>query len=149
VTHDSRINHRRTIRLSGWDYSKNGVYFVTLCAEQRECLFGEIVDGRMRLNTMGAIVANTWRWLPLQYKYVILDEWCVMPNHLHGLLVLTDRRDSPRRDGSHLIPPAITCDRANPGNDPTLRNEASTGGRRKPVGQFGWCVQDSFNETHQ
>jgi REP element-mobilizing transposase RayT len=88
MSDDSRIHHRRTIRLPGRDYSAEGAYFVTACTINRDSLFGEIVDGHMCLNAVGNVVADTWRWLPLQYSYVTLDEWCVLPDHLHGILVL-------------------------------------------------------------
>lgn len=90
------IHHRRSIRLREYDYTASGAYFVTLCALQRECLFGEIVDGEMRLNDMGDIVANTWEWLGTQYPYVDLEEWVVMPNHLHGIIVISDSRGGSR-----------------------------------------------------
>ena len=90
---------RRNLRLRGWDYSSPGAYFITVCAKDRLDVFGEIVGGEMRQSEIGEIVANTWRWLPSQYPHVILDEWCVMPDHLHGILVLTDREEFPD-DGS-------------------------------------------------
>ncbi|NJO74384.1 MAG: transposase, partial [Leptolyngbyaceae cyanobacterium RM1_406_9] len=83
-------HHRRSIRLQGYDYSSPGAYFITVCTHQRECLFGEITDGEMRLNELGQIAANVYLWLAMQYSYVHLDAWVVMPNHLHGILVLTD-----------------------------------------------------------
>ena len=63
LTSDPRIHYRRTIRLSGWDYSADGAYFVTVCTERRAHLFGDIVEAHMRLNAVGAVVADTWRWL--------------------------------------------------------------------------------------
>ena len=80
--------HRRSIRLRAWDYTSRGAYFVTICTQDRVPLFGEVRDGRMRLNEAGAIVADTWRWLSAQYTHVTLDESCVMPNHLHGFLIV-------------------------------------------------------------
>jgi REP element-mobilizing transposase RayT len=94
MTYEPRIHDRRTIRLSGWDYSAGGAYFVTLCTDRRAQLFGDIVDGHMRLDAVGTIVADSWRWLTSQYPYVTLDEWCIMPNHLHGILVLAGRGGS-------------------------------------------------------
>ena len=80
--------HRRSIRLRGWDYASPATYFVTVCTQDRVCLFGDIRGGEMHLNQMGAVVANTWRWLADQYPQVALDESCIMPNHLHGILVI-------------------------------------------------------------
>jgi len=103
-------HNRRSIRLQGFDYSRPGTYFVTLCSQNRECLFGNIVDGEMRLNDMGRMVADTWEWLAEQYDHVTLDEWVIMPNHVHGLIVLTD----DCRGGSRTAPT----------------------GKRKPVGRL-------------
>ncbi|MBD2070383.1 transposase [Leptolyngbya sp. FACHB-671] len=94
-------HHRQSIRLKGYDYSLTGAYFITLCTHQRECLFGEIVDGEMRLNELGQVVADVYLWLATQYSYVHLDAWIVMPNHLHGILVLTG---DPRRGVSRNAP---------------------------------------------
>ncbi len=83
--------HRNSLRLKGYDYTQPGAYFVTLCTKNRECLFGEVVGDRVQLNEYGCIVAETWQWLDRHYAYVELDAWVVMPNHLHGILVMTDR----------------------------------------------------------
>ncbi len=80
------IHHRRSIRLRDYDYSQAGAYFVTICVLQRECIFGEIVDGEMIMNEMGRIVLATWTDLPNHYKHIILDEYMVMPNHVHGII---------------------------------------------------------------
>jgi putative transposase len=91
-------HHRHSIRLKGYDYSQSGIYFVTMCVQDKVCLLGKIVDGRMQANTYGEIVKENWRWLAEQYPYVILDEWIVMPNHFHGILCITnsDRGVGPR-----------------------------------------------------
>jgi putative transposase len=101
VPYDPNKHHRRSIRLRGHDYSSSGIYFITICTHHREQIFGAIADGAMQLNEFGQIVANHWQWLAIQYPYVELDEWVVMPNHLHGILVLTD---TPRRGGSRTAP---------------------------------------------
>jgi putative transposase len=76
--------------MPGRDYSAVGAYFITVCTEGRIELFGEIIDGEMQLNDVGNVVAESWRWLSSQYHHATLDEWRVMPDHLHGILVLTD-----------------------------------------------------------
>ncbi len=91
MTYDPAIHHRRSIRLRGYDYSQPGAYFVTLCTQKRKRLFGKIVNGEMRLNETGRLVANHWEWLAEKYCRVLLDEYVVMPNHLHGIIVITDR----------------------------------------------------------
>ena len=90
------LHQRRTLRLPGRDYSR-GTYLVTLCALDDGAVFGEVVDGEMRLNDIGKIVTESWQWLAAQYPCVTLDEWVVMPDHLHGLIVLADGRGSASR----------------------------------------------------
>lgn len=88
MKYDPQKHHRRSIRLPGHDYSRPGGYFVTIVAHGRECLFGEIVNDEMRLNEYGQIADDAWQWLARQYPYIELGIWVVMPNHLHGIIVL-------------------------------------------------------------
>ncbi|GIV59335.1 MAG: hypothetical protein KatS3mg043_0424 [Rhodothermaceae bacterium] len=90
MPYDPERHHRRSIRLRGYDYTRDGAYFVTLCVRDRVCLFGEVVNGAVRLSAAGRIVAEAWTWLAVQYPYVALDAWVVMPNHLHGIIVMGD-----------------------------------------------------------
>jgi putative transposase len=85
---DPKIHHRHSIRLKGYDYAQSGAYFVTMVAWQRECLFGEIVDGEMRLNQFGKIVERAWFDLPKHYPHVELGTFCIMPNHVHAVIIL-------------------------------------------------------------
>ena len=82
--------HRRSIRLKEYDYSQAGAYFVTVCAWNRECLFGKVVDGEMQLNDIGRIVADEWTRSCEIRQEIELDEWIVMPNHIHGIIIITD-----------------------------------------------------------
>lgn len=84
--------HRRSIRLRGYDYRQMGAYYVTLCTYQKYCWFGEIVDGVMSPNTMGSIVEAIWNNLPSHFPFLELDAFVLMPNHLHGILVIADDR---------------------------------------------------------
>ena len=84
------IHHRHSIRLKDFDYAQAGAYFITICAWQRECLFGEIVNGEMVLNDMGRIVVEEWERTDTVRKNVIIDEFVVMPNHFHGIIFLSD-----------------------------------------------------------
>jgi REP element-mobilizing transposase RayT len=97
MTYDVEQHYRRSIRLRGYDYTHPGVYFVTLCTQKRECLLGEIIEGQMRLNEVGRTVMECWVWLGQQYPYVELDSWVIMPNHLHGIIMIAD---GPCRGGS-------------------------------------------------
>jgi REP element-mobilizing transposase RayT len=82
-------HQRRSIRLKGYDYSKAGAYFITICTHCKECLFGEIIDGATKLNAYGEIVEKCWCELPNHYENICLDEFVVMPNHIHGIIVIT------------------------------------------------------------
>lgn len=82
------IHHRRSIRLRDYDYARDGVYYVTVCVHGRECLFGEITDEGMRLSCFGEIVREEWMRSAEIRKEIVLDEFVVMPNHLHGIMVI-------------------------------------------------------------
>lgn len=84
------IHHRRSIRLQGYDYSRAGAYFVTICAHNRECLFGDIIDGEMRLNDFGRIVAAEWIRSGELRSEIETGEYVVMPNHFHGIVMIDD-----------------------------------------------------------
>ncbi|MDX2239342.1 MAG: transposase [Leptolyngbyaceae cyanobacterium bins.302] len=84
-------HHRRSLRLpAGYNYTSSGAYFITICTHQRQCLFGEIVQGEMQLNALGQIVRSYWLNLPKHDPRLQLDAFVVMPNHIHGILVLSD-----------------------------------------------------------
>lgn len=89
---DNANLQRRSIRLPGYDYSQAGAYFVTLCVHDRACLFGEVVDGAMRLNELGALVASEWLRTATIRPQVTLDEFVVMPNHFHAIIAIEDSR---------------------------------------------------------
>lgn len=90
MKYNSNKHHRRSTRLKNYDYSTPGAYFITICTHQRECLFGEIVDGAMQLNRLGLVVAAHWKNLPKYHPRLKLDEFVVMPNHVHGIIFLAD-----------------------------------------------------------
>lgn len=102
MKYDPAKHHRRSIRLKGYDYSQAGVYFITICTWQRECLFGEIVNGEMQLNPWGKIVKLHWQNLPKYHRHLELDEFVIMPNHLHGIIVLIDRNSVQNSVGAGL-----------------------------------------------
>lgn len=85
---DPAIQDRRSIRLERYDYSSAGAYFVTICTQNRECLFGEVVDGAMQLNDAGKVAEQCWQEIPSHFPHAELDEFVIMPNHVHGILVI-------------------------------------------------------------
>ena len=86
--YNPKIHHRRSIRLKGYDYSQEGMYFITICTQDRECLFGNIVNRKMILNDAGKIADKCWLQMPDHFPNVILHEHVVMPNHVHGIIEL-------------------------------------------------------------
>ena len=76
------------MRLPGWDYSSPGGYFVTLCTHRRACLFGEVINDAMRLNAYGEIAAMCWEEIPEHFKMAGIDEFVIMPHHVHGMVFL-------------------------------------------------------------
>jgi len=83
-------HHRRSIRLPEYDYAGAGAYFVTVCASGHGCLFGEVRDGIMVLNRIGEMARDCWSAIPHHFDDVVLDQFVVMPNHIHGIVVMCD-----------------------------------------------------------
>ena len=95
---------RRSIRLRDYNYSSAGAYFLTLCAYNREMLFGEMSEGEMTLHCAGRIVADEWRRSAKVRAEIELDEWIVMPNHLHGIVIITGGGLGMRRGDRPVAP---------------------------------------------
>ena len=85
---------RKSNRLQNYDYFQAGYYFVTICTQNRKELFGEIVDSQMVTNTAGEMVIKTWNELPKFYHGIQMDQFQIMPNHVHGIIVIVG--DGPR-----------------------------------------------------
>ncbi len=83
-------HHRRSIRLKGYDYSQAGLYFITICCQNKECLFGQIVNNEMILNNAGKYADKCWLEIPQHLPNAILHEHIIMPNHVHGIIELSD-----------------------------------------------------------
>ena len=87
---DPQKHHRRSIRLPGYDYSQAGAYYITIVTHQRDCLFGKIENEKMILSDLGKIADECWRAIPDHFPLVELGAYVVMPNHVHGIIVITD-----------------------------------------------------------
>ncbi len=96
------IFHRKALRLRSYDYSQNGAYFITICAHHRQFLFGRFKEGKLDISRFGRIVEICWSELPLHYFDIQLDNFIVMPNHVHGIVIF----DSEARDGLRPSPTA-------------------------------------------
>ena len=86
----SKPYKRRSIRLPDYDYSTRGAYFVTICSNKGQCMFGNIVDGAPDLSPIGNVVENLWLAIPEHFPNTYLDEYVIMPNHIHGIIVLEE-----------------------------------------------------------
>ncbi len=87
MKYDPAKHHRRSIRLKGYDYSQPGAYFVTICTQNRECLFGDIVDGAMVLNDAGQMVETWYTELENKFPDMVCDQHVIMPNHVHFIVI--------------------------------------------------------------
>ena len=136
MTYNSNIHHRRSIRLKGYDYSQAGLYFITICVQDRKCLFGKITGAspagaQMELNEFGSVAYEQWQKLPERFTNIELDVFQIMPNHMHGIIVLTDvgAGFTPARDDNAFADEKITG--ANPAriitNTPDQNNPNNPG----------------------
>jgi len=87
VANSPQRHYRRSIRLKDYDYTQTGAYFVTICTQGKTCLFGDVVDGVVRMNDAGRMVQPVWNELPIFYAGVHIDAFVIMPNHIHGIII--------------------------------------------------------------
>ncbi len=97
--------YRRSIRLKGYDYSQEGAYFVTVDAWRHEPIFGNVVDATVNLNELGKIVDECWHSMPQHYQNVELDEFIVMPDHVHGIIFIVGARHAVPLHNIDSAPP--------------------------------------------
>jgi REP element-mobilizing transposase RayT len=127
-----KIHHRRSIRMREYDYSQEGAYFVTICTYGKECLYGEVIDGKMRLNEYGKIIEVEWLKTAQIRNNVLMDEYVIMPNHIHGIVVIADDGGSKNCRGTACCAPR---------NNGIIKGAA----RCAPTfGQFGKIVSGSL-----
>ena len=140
------VRTRRSVRLRGYDYSQAGAYFITICTQNRHCLFGNITDGAMVLNDAGRAAADCWLQIPDHFPHVELDEWVVMPNHIHGIVIIVGANNhSPVPSNNHL-PIQSNHDSPPPANPPHPTGTARTIGsmvRGFKIGVTQWYRQRS------
>ena len=104
----NQYHNRHTIRLKNYDYSKAGLYFITICTQNRDCMFGEIIDGKMELSRIGTMAEKSWLEIPQHFPQVVLHDFVIMPNHVHGIIEITTdtvvvgaKNFSPENDTEH------------------------------------------------
>jgi len=103
MKYNPEIHHRHSLRLQGYDYSKNGYYFVTIVVKDRLLLFGNVENETMILNDAGKMIENTWNNLPEYYTGVEIDCHVVMPNHLHGIIILNHKQNDKKLSLPNVI----------------------------------------------
>jgi putative transposase len=96
--------NRKPIRLRQHDYSSLGMYFITICTYQKKCLFGAISEGAMTLNKFGKIAQDNWLKISQRFANVQLDEFVIMPNHLHGIIFISDELHNCNKAGASPAP---------------------------------------------
>jgi putative transposase len=120
--HDSK-KRRRSIRLRGYDYTRPGAYAITISSLRGDHSFGQVLDGEMRLNVYGEIVRDCWKEIPAHFPHATLDTFVVMPNHLHGIILIEERVHDgggfPRR-GTACRAPTEQFGKPVPGSLPTM-----------------------------
>lgn len=143
MVYDPGRHNRQSIRLPDYDYRSVGAYFVTTCAADRRCLFGHVVDGQMRTNDYGDIVGEEWRRTDQVRDRVVVDIYVVMPNHTHGVIIITDPPDDVDDDAP---------DRSSPVSDDDNRNTHGRGASamtpyhdESPDRTFGGAIAGSLS----
>jgi REP element-mobilizing transposase RayT len=97
---------RTSIRLHGYDYTRCGAYYITICTHGRLHVFGRIVDATVRLNALGDVVNECWHAIPSHFPYVTIDEFIIMPNHVHGVVIIGDHAGARDLAPATQTPPA-------------------------------------------
>ena len=135
-------------RHPNWDYSLAGSYFITICTANREHYFGEIIDDEMELSEIGKVVLNEWMKTPelRPDMNIILDEFCIMPNHFHAIIMIGGyRRDAThRRDAMHCVSTTIT---PTPTTTPTIDIKQKTPNKFGPQSKNLGAVVRGFKSA--
>ena len=122
MKYDPDKHHRRSIRLQGYDYTQAGAYFITICVQYRECVLGDIVNGEIHLSEWGQVVQTEWDQLPRRFPNIETDAFAIMPNHIHGIVMIPGRWGTAGRAPTHRAP-TVTVERFGqplPGSIPTI-----------------------------
>jgi REP element-mobilizing transposase RayT len=144
MSYNPNNHHRKSIRLKGYDYTQAGLYFITICCQNRECLFGNIINGEMILNDAGNIANECWLAIPNHFPNVVLHEFVIMPNHIHGIIEL-----KTKSVGAENFPPHISMgvnDSMGANDDSPLRSPSKTIGsmvRGYKIGVTKWMRQNT------
>lgn len=125
--YDPLLHSRHSIRFQNYDYTQSGAYYVALCTQEKRCLFGNATEEDIQLNAFGRLVAGCWHELPKHYPHVELDAFVIMPNHIHGVIILNDAPANPNPLLGHV----------GAGFKPTPMDDAPAPRKPTPMGYVG------------
>ncbi len=100
--HYPKTPHRKRNRLPEYDYSQTGYYFVTICTKDKRNIFGKIINGEITLNKPGKIVDKYWKEIPKHFSFTEIDEYIIMPNHIHGIIIIDNENNVGDNHGCSL-----------------------------------------------
>ena len=126
---------RKHIRLKDWDYSSEGVYFLTICCRERQPFFGKIINNEMICSEIGSIASQYWLEIPQHFPHVRLDDFVIMPNHIHGILILDYLMVGTRH--------GVSLQHANQFSRP-LKNSVSVIINQYKSSVKRWCTKNGF-----
>ncbi|RUS99428.1 transposase [Trichormus variabilis] len=111
MSYNPQIHHRRSIRLKNYDYTEQGAYFITICTKNKQCIFGDIKQGEIKLNLLGTVARDYWQEIPQHFPHIKLDVFVIMPNHIHGILWIIEKIKTvnQQRNFGEMIPGSIPC----------------------------------------
>jgi putative transposase len=141
MKYDAKVHHRRSIRLHGYDYASPGAYFVTLCAFNKKCIFGRVVGDRMDENDCGKIAREQWLESAQIRQEFALDEFIVMPNHLHGILWILGPKGERVLMNSGFAQPIVGAGSVRPAD----RRTPVGASRARPLAERGSALQAPGN----
>lgn len=152
MSDSARLPQRKSIRLRGYDYSQAGAYFVTICTADRQCTLGSVAGSLARPSAIGSIVAECWNRLPQHFSRVLLDAFVIMPNHLHGIIVLEGRGEALEGgDAAALSSTALsprTVGASPPNASPLLPRGTAEGSLGAIVQSFKSVSTRRINDLH-
>ncbi len=150
MKYDPTKHHRRSIRLKEYDYTQPGAYFVTLVAYKRMYLFGQITDGIMNLNGFGKIAESCWHEIPDHFPNVQLDEFIVMPNHIHGIIIITDKSRRGKACLAQTAPQSkVSRGNASRGNECVVPTKPIPGSLGVIIGSYKSAISKRINELRK
>ncbi len=122
-----------------WNYEADGAYFITICVKNRKCILGEIINGKMELSGIGEMVQKYWDQIPEHFGNIQLDEFVVMPNHIHGIVVINNLRCVHCRDVACNVSTGNIMSRISP-----KPKSLSTIIRSFKSAVSNWCHKNNF-----